>query len=418
MKTNNINLVYVPMKKLKTTTIGVYIHRNLNEEEVSKNAILPYVLRQGCSLCPDSESVAKYLENLYGATMGAGIEKFGDDQVIRFEATTISDRYAAEKEPLTEDLLKLILSVIFEPVTEDGGFKKSIIDIEKKNAKDRILSLVNDKRQYAQQKCIELMCEGEAYALRMYGTEEGIDEIEGKSLYEYYKNAITSSVIDIYVCGEADEEKLRKLIDEATEHLTFNDAEITKTELHKSNGEVKNITEEMDVNQGKLSIGFTTDIAADSDDYFALSVMQSVFGAGAHSKLFNNVREKLSLAYYAGCFLVKSKGIILVSAGIEFENFKKAYDETLVQLKAVQEGDISELEYQSSINAIINNLESHYDNPSAMHSFMAQQRVYGTNYDIDYVKDKMKAVTVEDIVRVAEKVKLDTVYFLTGKGEK
>lgn len=411
----NINLIYVPMPKLKTTTIGVYIRRTLDEKEVSKNAVLPYVLRQGCKLCPDSDSIAKYLEELYGATLTAGVTKFGEAQFMRFEAQSISDRYAAAGEPLTESLLNLILSVMFEPVTENGGFKKAVFDIEKKNAKDRIMSEINDKRMYAAQRCIEEMCKGEPYALLKYGTIEGMDAIDETNLYEHYKDVITSSEIDIYVCGEADEEKLKKLISEKTAGIDFREAEKTETKIHKKTGEVKTVTDHMDVSQGTLAMGFTTGIGADSEDVFAMMMMHSVFGAGAHSKLFNNVREKLSLAYYAAAMLMKPKGMMVMTAGIDFENYKKAYDETLVQLDAVKNGEITELEFNSSQNSIVNNLESMKDSPSQMHNFMSQQKLMGADCDIDRIKEKIKAVTIEDIVRAAKKIELDTVYFLTGE---
>lgn len=412
---NNINLIYLPMKKLKTTTIGVYIHRNLNEEDVSKNAILPHILRQSSKLCPTIEAVSKYLENLYGATLSAGNIKFGDDQILRFEAQTISDKYAPYNESLSEDLLKLVLSVMFEPVTENGGFLKSVMETEKRNAIDRIKSAINDKRTYASERCIEEMCEGEAYALSHHGTIDGINKLNGNALYDYYKEAIVSSVIDIYICGDADMDKLNTVVNNFCKDIVFRDAEITETKTHKNSGNVKEVVDTMDVNQGKISIGFTTDTLPSDSDFFALMVMNSIFGAGAHSKLFNNVREKLSLAYYASSALKKSKGLMIVNAGIEFKNFQKAYEETLIQLDEVKNGNISELEFSSSINSILNSLESYKDDPNQLHSFMASERVFGTNYDIDYVKNEIKKVTIDDIKKVASKVKLDTVYFLRGK---
>lgn len=415
---SNVNLIYVPIKKLKTTTIGVYIHRELNNEDVSKNAILPHVLKQGSKLCENAEKMYKYLENLYGATLSAGVTNYGDDQILRFEAQTICDKYAADGEKLTKGLMQLLMSVIFEPYTENGAFLKSVIDTEKKNAKDRIESAINDKRFYASQRCIEEMCKGEAFSLSKNGTIEGIDKITPQNLYEYYKEMIVSSVIDIFVVGDADEDELKSMISNATADVLFKDSCIVKTELHSRNSEIKRIIDRMDVNQGKLSIGFTTGVSADSEDFFALMVMNSIFGAGAHSKLFNNVREKLSLAYYASSTLVKAKGLMVVNAGIEFENFDKAYNETLVQLDAVKNGEISELEYDSSINSLLNSYESWKDDPKALHGFMAAEKVYGTNYSIDYVKDKIKAVTKKDVIRVAKNVKLDTVYFLAGGEDK
>ena len=411
---SNINLIYIPLKKVKTTTVGVYIHRELNKNEVSKNAILPHVLKQGCKMCKNSEEMNKYLENLYGATLSAGVVNYGDDQILRLEAQTISDKYAAQGEKLTRDLVRLIMSVIFEPVTENGAFLKSVVDTEKKNAVDRIKSSINDKRFYASQRCIEEMCKGEAFALSKNGTEDGVLEITPQNLYEYYRDIITSSVIDIYVVGDADEEELRKIVDDASFDIAFKDAEIKKTKLHIKGENVNRVTDHMDVNQGKLSMGFTTGISPEEEDYFALMVMNSIYGAGAHSKLFNNVREKLSLAYYTSSNLVKSKGVMIVNAGIEFENFDKAYNEIIEQLEVLKKGEISELEYTSSINSILNSLESYKDDAKALHSFMSGERVYGTNYTIDYVKDKIKSVKVEDVVRVAQQIELDTVYFLAG----
>lgn len=410
---SNINLYYIPMTKLKTTTIGVYIHRSLCEEEVSKNALLPYVLKRGCKLCPDSEAVAKYLENLYGAAFGASVMKQGDDQIIYLGFDSISDKYAPDGEKLSEDITKLMMSVMFEPVS----FTDEIVGQEKKNAVDRIMAEINDKRQYAMLRCGQEMCKGESFALSTLGTKEGVEAITAQSLKAHYENIITSSAIDIYVCGDADINALADEIKQYTDKIAFKEAKIPQSEIFTGKGEVKRVTDHMDVVQGKLSMGFRTDIKADSADFVPLMVMNSVYGGGAHSKLFNNVREKLSLCYYASSNLVKNKGIMFVNAGIEFENFQKAYDEILVQLDAVKNGEISELEFTSSIRALENDLESYKDNQRMMQIYCLGQKIAGTNYSIDELKEKISCVTVEDVKRVAKNVELDTVYFLAGKEE-
>lgn len=410
---SNINLYYIPMTKLKTTTIGVYIHRNLCKEEVSKNALLPYVLKRGCKLCPDSEAVAKYLENLYGASFGASVIKMGDDQIIYLGFESISDKYAPEGEKLSEDITKLMMSVTFEPVS----FTDEVVGQEKKNAVDRIMAEINDKRQYAMLRCGQEMCKGESFALSVLGTKEGVEDITVQSLKAHYENIITSSAIDIYVCGDADINALADEIKQYTDKIAFKEANIPQSEIFAGKGEVKRITDHMDVVQGKLSMGFRTGIKADSADFVPLMVMNSVYGGGAHSKLFNNVREKLSLCYYASSNIVKNKGIMFVNAGIEFENFQKAYDEILVQLDAVKNGEISELEFTSSIKAIENDLESYKDNQRMMQIYCLGQKITGTNYSIDELKEKISRVTIDDVKRVAKNVELDTVYFLAGKEE-
>lgn len=408
---SNINLYYIPMTKLKTTTIGVYMHRNLCEEEVSKNALLPYVLKRGCRLCQDSEAVAKYLENLYGASFGASGMKMGDDQIIYLGFGTISDRYAPNGETLSKDITKLMMSVLFEP----AAFTDEIIEQEKKNAVDRILAEINDKRMYAMLRCTQEMCKGESFALSSLGTKEGVEAVTSKSLKEHYENIITSSAIDIYVCGDADINALAEEIKRYTDKIAFKDAKIPKSEIFKGQGGIKNVTDHMDVVQGKLCMGFKTGIRADDSDYIPLMVMNSIYGGGAHSKLFNNVREKLSLCYYASSNLIKQKGIMFVNAGIEFQNFEKAYDEILAQLDAVKNGDISELEFTSSISFILNNLESYKDEQRMMQIYYLEQKASDTNYSIDELKEKVSRVTIEDVKRAAKKVELDTVYFLAGK---
>lgn len=410
---SNINLYYIPMTTLKTTMVGVYMHRRLCEEEVSKNALLPYVLKRGCKLCSDSEAVAKYLENLYGAAFGASVLKMGDDQIIYLGFDSISDKYAPNGEGLSRDITKLVMSVMFEPT----AFTDEIVEQEKKNAVDRILAEINDKRQYAMLRCGQEMCKGESFALSTLGTREGVEAITAQSLKAHYEDIITSSPVDIYVCGDAEINALAEEIKKYTDKIAFKDAAIPKSEIFTGQGEIKRVTDHMDVVQGKLSMGLKTGISADNSDYPALMVMNCVYGGGAHSKLFNNVREKLSLCYYASSNLVKNKGIMFVNAGIEFENFQKAYDEILVQLDAVKNGEISELEFTSSIRAIENDLESYKDNQRMMQIYCLGQKIAGTNYSIDELKEKISRVTVEDVKRVAKNVELDTVYFLAGKEE-
>ncbi len=413
----NITLKYIPMTKLKTTTVGLFIHRPLNKEEASMNALLPYVLRRGCKLCPDTEALSKYLENLYGASLSGTVIKRGEDQILYFDAETISNPYAPNGEDLLGDLVRLLLSVVLEPAVTDDSFDEAVVKQEKDNAKDRILSLMNDKRSYASLRCIEEMCEGEAFAISRLGTVEDVDKIGAKSLYCYYRSILPSSPIDIYICGDADMDKLETIVRDAVQNISFTTPILPQTEILQKSVPVKNVSEEMDVVQGKLAIGFRTNIKPTDADYPALTVMNSVFGSGAHSKLFNNVREKLSLAYYASTQLEKFKGLMIINAGIEFKNFESAYNESLAQLEEVKKGNISDLEYTSSINALLNSLESYRDDQRSLQNFCLGEYIAGTNRDIETVKQQIQKVTIADIQKVASKLELDTVYFLKGNSK-
>lgn len=414
---SNIRLYYIPMTKLKTTTVGVYIHRPLNTEEASMNALLPYVLKRGCKKCRNLMEISKYLENLYGATFGTSVLKCGDDQILYFDAETISDKFAPKSELLLSELTALIFSVIFEPVTENGAFLADVVEQEKKNAVDRIEALMNDKRSYAALRCSEEMCRGENFAVSRLGNSQDIQKITPKALYDYYERIITSSVIDVYICGDAEINNIEETIKNCTSKLKFEPAEISRTNILKNDAAPKNVTEKMDVAQGKLSIGFRTNTAPTDADYPALMIFNSIFGAGAHSKLFNNVREKLSLAYYASSQLEKYKGLLIVNAGIEFKNFEKAHNESLAQLEEIKNGNISELEFSSSVSSVLNALESYYDDQRQMQNFFMREKVAGSDKDIELLKKQIQGVTVEDVVKVSRKLELDTIYFLTGKEE-
>lgn len=408
----NITLNYIPMDKLKTTSLGMYIHRPLKKEEASYNAILPHVLKRGNKELKNTQEIAKYLENLYGAKFSAGISKKGDSQLLCFEGETISDKYAPSGEALTAGLLKLILASVFG---QGEGFSQQIFEQEKTNSITKIENIINDKRVYAIYRCQEEMAKGDPFSIPRLGYVEDMKKMKIDELYNYYKELIVSSKIDIFVCGDADLSGIEEAIKTAIAGYTFKKAEMPKSQVLKVKDKVNNVTERLDVTQGKLAIGFLTEVKASDDDYYKLVVANAVFGGGAQSKLFNNVREKLSLAYYAGSMLDKYKGMLLVNAGIEFDNFEKAYDETIVQLEEVKKGNISDLEIESSKMFLINSLVTTYDDQMALISFYLNQKVAGTNADIEECIEKIKPVTKEDVARIMEKVKLDTVYFLAGE---
>ena len=414
---DNISLNYIEMKKLKTNVVGVYLRRPLKEDEASKNAVLSYVLKSGCKMFPTTLEITRHLQDLYGATLNSGVIKSGDNQAIFFDAETISDKYAPENEKLTNELLKLLLNVIFKPLTDGNSFKKDIVLREKKTVNDKIDSLINDKRAYAKMRCNEEVCDGDVYKLTRFGTKKALSEIDEKNLYSHYENIISSSQIDIFISGEAVINDAKTLISDFVKNIEFKKADEIKTNIIPKSNSVKNIKDTLDVTQGKLSIGFTTGINASDADFPALVVANSIFGAGTHSKLFNNVREKLSLAYYASSSLNKFKGLMFVDAGIEFSNFDKAYKETIAQLDALKNGEISDEEISSSKNAIINSLNTYYDDQRYMQMYALDCIYLGIDCDIEKYKKDILAITIEDVMRVVPNILENTIYFLTGKNK-
>ncbi len=409
---DNIRLNYIRMDKLKTTSAGLYIHRSLCREEASKNAILPHILKRGCGMCANSREIAKYLENLYGAKFSAGIGKHGDDHLICFDFETISDCYAPNGEKTVNGAVKLMLSMVFDAPKE---FDKNVFEQERANSIMKIESIINDKRIYSSYRCQEELARGDSFAVPRLGYAEEMKKMTKEELYSYYKEITVSSPIDIYICGDTDIDAIEAEIRSAVSGLEFKKAEMPICTVIRRDEAINRVTEKMEVTQGKLSMGFLTQASPKDDDYFALLVANAVFGGGAQSKLFNNVREKLSLAYYAGSVLDRFKGILLVNAGIEFKNFDKAYDEIMVQLEEMKKGNITDLEFESSKQFLINGLTTCYDDQHSMISFHLSERIGQTFSDIDQCIEKIKLVTKEEAAATIGKVKLDTVYFLTGE---
>ncbi|MEE0945119.1 MAG: pitrilysin family protein [Clostridia bacterium] len=411
----NITLSYIPMGKLKTTTIGFYIHCPLDKKTASCNALLASVLKQGSNEYPTRELLTKRLDELYGSTLAAGVSKKGEDHILSFEAECISDKYTMGGEKLLSQLVSVLFGVIFSPAMVDGKFRNDVFEQEKKNLIDRIRASVNDKRTYANERLCQITSEGTAYEVSRLGDEKIVSEIDNSELYEYYKNMITSSKIDVFAAGETDVDALAGSLSDLVSGKTFKNAELPRCEILTKAEKVKTVTENMDVTQGKLAMSFTTGIKPTDEANWGMIVANSIFGGGAHSKLFNNVREKLSLAYYAGSQLHKFKGFIAVNAGVEFENFKKAYDEILVQLDELKNGNINDNEFTAAKMSLINSLNSYYDDQLYMQSFYLGEKVAGTGYDIDYYIKKIEEVTINDVTKAAKSIELNSVYYLAGR---
>ena len=409
---DGVTMHYIEDTKFKTTTLGVYIHTPLKRETASKNALLPMVLRRGCEKWQSFDEIEKRLDDLCGAALNTGVIKRGEDHILCFDISTISDKYYIGEGDILLSCAELLFDIILNPKLSDGAFCEEYVESEKKNLCDAIDSLINDKQSYALWRLYEIMCENEAYGVHELGTKQEVEKITSKDLYEYYKDLFKNSKIDIFVCGNADTDKLCDWICDALKEVDTTDAPYPTTEKISVVNDIKNICEEFDTNQAKLALGFRI---KGSVDYASMLVANSVWGSGAHSKLFNNVREKLSLAYYAFSRYDKYKDTILVGMGIETKNYKMAYDETLMQLNNVCDGEFSENELESAKAFIINALRSQRDSQYAMIDFHMGLLIRGATDDIDDLCEKVKAVTPLQVSQTAQLFELDTVYFLKGK---
>lgn len=410
---NGINLYYIPTKKFKTTAFSIYIHRPLTREECTLNALLSMVIRRGCPMFPESKELSRHLDNLYGVSFSTTVRKKAERQIICANFQFINEKFLEEKSNILDGVLNLAKDAILGQTSFDEEYLKQ----EKENLKLQILSIINDKRQYASKKCIEIMCQDEPYGISKSGYIEDLDSITSSSLYEHYKNTVLKSPVDIFINGDVDINYVTEKIKEIFESIEVSENIPAPSDVKKSVAEVKNVTEQQQIVQGKLSIGFRTNVFATDDEYPALMMYNSILGCGIFSKLFNNVREKLSLCYYVSSSIDHLKGIMTINSGIEVANFQKAYDEIFVQMDDIKNGNISDMEMSAAVLGTVNSINSISDNPFALDDYYLGKIIAGNLMGLDELADKIKGVTKEQIMNVAKKIELDTVFFLKGSTE-
>ncbi|MGI6778157.1 MAG: EF-P 5-aminopentanol modification-associated protein YfmF [Acetivibrionales bacterium] len=409
---NGIEVYKIDTKKFKTNSINIFFLDNLRRETASMNAMVPAVLRRGCGKFQTYKDIALYLEELYGASFDCGVTKKGEQQIIQFYMEFVADKYTGENTNLFEKAVNLLYEIIMNPVVENGAFKEEYIRQEKENLKRLIESRINDKVQYAVEKCFEVMCKDEPFGIYDYGSLEDVNAISNKELYEHYNNMLRILPVKIYICGDMEEEIIKEVLSKFLSIDRENLKQIEKTDVFRETADVKDVTENMDVNQAKLSLGFRTNTSPGSDDYYKLIVYNGILGGGIHSKLFQNVREKASLAYYVFSRLEKFKGLMVISSGIEAEKREQAEDIILKQMREIREGNITDYEFDSTIKAIETGLRSLNDSQIQMVDFYLSQAIVDSKDSLESVIMKVKEVTKQDVIDIASKIKLDTKYFL------
>lgn len=402
----------VKTDKFKTNTIVWKMKAPLSKDTVTHRALLPHVLQSSTAGYPTTAKLRSYLDELYGANMFVDVSKKGEYQVISMSIEIANEKFLSDSTPLLAKALELLSELLQNPLMENEAFDSSTVEKEKRTLKQRIQSVYDDKMRYSSFRLVQEMCASEPYALPVNGELEEVDTITAKSLFEYYQRAFSEDELDLYIIGDVVEEE----VESAASNL-FQFAERTPLEANSVNrlaGEEKIVTEKQDVKQGKLNIGYRTNVKYGDPDYNALQVFNGIFGGFSHSKLFLNVREKNSLAYYVASRLESHKGLMMVMSGIEFENFDLAVTIIKEQMAAMKSGDFTDEELEQTKAVIQNQLLETLDTARGMVELLYHNVVSKIKVPFDDWIQGMQETTKDEIVAVANKVNLDTIYFLTG----
>ena len=408
----------VHTNKFKSAYLSLTLLAPLEEENASLNALLPRVLRRGTQTHPDMESMSAALDELYGGAIEPVVRKKGETQCVGFLASFLDDAYALDGEDILSGAAALLGELLLRPLTRDGVFDPDYVEGEKANLIDELRGQINDKRIYATRRLTQIMCRGEGFGVDKLGDEGRAAVITPESLWAQYEKLLRQVQIEVYYCGSAAPERVEQIMRRALAALPVNgerEEPACEVRIH-AEPEPRVVEEAMDVSQGKLAMGWRTGgITVWEEDCPALAVCSAVFGGTSMSKLFMNVRERLSLCYYASSALEKQKGLMLVSSGIEFKNYETAKSEILTQLEDVKAGKIGDDELEGARRILINSHLSMEDDQARLEEFWLGQAVAGTERTPKELAARLETVTREQVAAAARKLELDTVYFLKGK---
>ncbi|PEL88985.1 EF-P 5-aminopentanol modification-associated protein YfmF [Bacillus wiedmannii] len=402
----------IPTDKYKTNTFVYRFKAPLNEETVTERALLPYVLQSATEKLPSVIRLRQYLEELYGSSLAVDVSKKGEDHIISIYVDIANEVYLHDAPPLFEKALSMLSDIVLHPATEGNGFLPSIVESEKRALLQRIEATYDDKMRYANERLIEEMCKVEPYRLSAHGKKEIVSSITNESLYQYYQKVLAEDEMDLYIIGDISE----NAVDLVSKYFSISarPARERNVLLHKRNNEEKEVVEKQELKQSKLHIGYRTFITYKDEDYFALQLFNGLFGGFSHSKLFVNVREKNSLAYYAASRFESHKGLLFVMSGIEAKNYEKAVEIIKEQMLAMQNGDFSEEEMHQTKSVIQNQILEAIDTPRGFVEMLYHGIISDRTRPVEEWLTGIESVTKEEIVKVAKNIELDTIYFLQG----
>ena len=420
MKYNQINikdgikLHTIQTDKFKTNLIAIMLTTKIDKQNVTKNALIPAVLRRGTVSLKTQEEINKKLEDMYGASFDCGLDKTGDNQVLKFYIESVNDGFLPhDNEDMLKTSLENIFELVFNPYLENDCFKKEYVEQEKENLKQIIEGKIDSKARYALDRCIEEMYKNEPFGLYKYGYVEDLNNINEKNLYEYYINLINQCKIDVFVSGILDN-NIEEIIktNQNINKLEQRNPEYIMPEIKSKIAQKENdIQESMEVNQGKLVIGLDLDIDDENLRYDAM-IYNSLLGGSANSKLFQNVREKASLAYTASSSYYRFKNNVFINCGIEIENYNKALDIIKQQIEDMKKGEFTDEEVENAKQGIIAAIKSIDDEQDTEITYFFGQELSENKLDLDKYMERVSKVNKQNVIDIANKVSVNTVYFL------
>ncbi len=411
---DGVDFISITEDRFLTNRISANIFLPLDKRDVSANAILPFLLRRACKSYPDLITLNRRLDELYGARLFAEVDKLGEAQVLTLTISAIDDRFTISKEKNTAACIDLLCELLFEPAFENGKFRQKDIEQERRQLIELIEGEINDKRTYARNRCLEYMCGNERYGINPLGTKDGVKNLSDDEILEAWRNALASGRIRFALLGKEDDGTAFEIFKEAISKIYRQNVRDCAPEIVGATGDVKEYEDSMPVEQAKLFMGFRAGIAEPDEDTYAMVLTAALFGGTPHSRLFLNVREKLSLCYYCAARYDRRKGVLLVDSGIEAKNRQKVVDEVIVQLECLKKGDFDDSELNAAKLYVANSFRSVFDSQGGLERWYINQIFDRETLSPDEAAARIEGISREKVMKCASQITLDTVYMLKG----
>ena len=399
--------------RFKQGCLSFQLIRQMKVEEAALNALLPSVLLRGTRSCPDLRSITEHLDELYGASVSPLVRRVGDYQTTGLYCGFMDDRFALPGDQVLRPMLAFLEELLLDSPLENGAFLPAFVESEKKNLIATIESELNDKRAYSMSRLLRILCREDTFGIPRLGETEQVEAITPESLYNHYRAILRSSPIDIFYVGSGSGAQVAELLMPLVTKLGARGTKLSPQTSFRP-CEKSDVVETMDVSQGKLCMGFVTPIINREKEFAAMQLMNVIYGSGMTSKLFQNVREKMSLCYSIGSGYYGTKGLVVVSAGIDFDKEQLTREEVLRQLAICREGGITEQELKAAKEALLSSLRSTLDSPGAIEGYYATAALSGLIFTHSEYMAAVEAATIRDVVACANTLELHTTYFLKG----
>lgn len=406
---------YYPDTRFHQGCLSFQFLRYMDRDEVAMNALIPAVLLRGSQDYPDLRAITQKLDDLYGASVDTLIRRIGDYQAVGLYCNFMEDRFTLSGDKVLEPMLDFLGQLLFSPVMEDGVFNREFVESEKRNLIMALQTEKNDKRAYAAAQMLRKMCAADTFSIPRLGEEAQVAAITPEGLWQHYQRIITESPMEVFYVGSANAETVAEKVKNMLLALERNVCSLPEqTDFQDGGG--GEYTEAMNIAQGKLCMGFVTGITNRDPEFAAMQVLNTLFGAGMTSKLFMNVREKMSLCYHIGSGYYGSKGIMTVSAGIDCDKEQAVKAEIIAQLDACKRGSITPEELGAAKEAVLSALRGIYDSPGSIEGFFSVRAIGGLKMTVEQYRSAVEQVSIADVTAAAQTVKLHTSYFLKGVG--